>query len=150
MIMYPPTNHTISPRVIRSIRERVPCRLNAHRLEGGGWIIGYGQQASALPGLRISHFQAESLLRNDLYYCEAMVRLHVDRSISQGLYDGVVDAIFDAGSAAVLRSCLFNVINEHSISAVVSQIRELQSQSRFGRLSALTGLNDRIGWILND
>lgn len=87
-----------SERLIEHIKHSEGCRLTAYQDTAGVWTIGYGHTAGVKRGDRITQFQAEEFLREDIARFEAKVRRYKNIT-TQGRFDAVVDFCFNLGCA---------------------------------------------------
>jgi lysozyme len=60
-----------SSKLIESLKKFESCRLTAYQDGVGVWTIGYGHTAGVKPGDRITLYQAEQFLHEDLAKFEA-------------------------------------------------------------------------------
>lgn len=85
-----------SQKLIDAIKRFESVRLQAYPDSGGVWTIGYGHTKDVKKGDRITQYQAEQLLKEDLAQFEAMAN-KVRGLNTQGKYDAVVDFLFNCG-----------------------------------------------------
>ena len=95
-----PTNHCVNVHTLHAIRSRHRLLLEAEQRVQGIWEIGYGCRVGVMPGATIGPCQAEDLLRNDVQYVEAFIRLAVARRISDRCYQALVSYLYDVGPKA--------------------------------------------------
>jgi lysozyme len=72
------------------------CQLSAYKDVAGVWTIGYGHTKGVKPGDRITQFQAEQFLKDDLATFEAIAS-RVRNVATQGRFDAVVDFLYNCG-----------------------------------------------------
>jgi lysozyme len=85
-----------SQKLIDAIKRFEGARLQAYPDSGGVWTIGYGHTKDVKKGDRITQYQAEQLLKEDLAQFEAMAN-KVRGLNTQGKYDAVVDFLYNCG-----------------------------------------------------
>ena len=79
--------------------------LKAYKCPAGVWTIGYGHTAGVKKGDKITPYQAEQFLKEDLAKFEAIAN-RVKRLSTQGRYDAVLDFIYNCGPANFEKSTL--------------------------------------------
>ena len=85
-----------SQTLINAIKRFESCRLGAYQDSAGVWTIGYGHTSGVKRGDRITQYQAEQFLRDDLVKFER----EADKCrgiITQGQYDAILDFIYNCG-----------------------------------------------------
>lgn len=87
-----------SATLIAAIKKFEACVLTAYQDAKGVWTIGYGHTAGVKKGDKITYYQAEQFLKEDLAKFEAEAN-KVRRLSTQGKYDAVVDFIYNCGPA---------------------------------------------------
>ena len=87
-------------RLIKKIKEFEGLALSPYRCPGGAWTIGYGHTKGVKKGDRITLYQAEAFLREDLAEYENYVNTKVRRIATQGQFDAVVDFCYNCGYGA--------------------------------------------------
>lgn len=85
-----------SQKLIDAIKRFEGVRLQAYPDSGDVWTIGYGHTKDVKKGDRITQYQAEQLLKEDLAQFEAMAN-KVRGLNTQGKYDAVVDFLYNCG-----------------------------------------------------
>ena len=85
-----------SQTLINAIKRFESCVLTAYKDAKGVWTIGYGHTAGVKPGDRITIYQAEQFLKEDLAKFEAEAN-KCKRLSTQGKFDAVVDFIYNCG-----------------------------------------------------
>lgn len=88
-----------SQQLIDFIKRTEACSLEAYKCPAGVWTIGYGHTAGVKPGDRITRYQAEQFLKDDLASFEEIASRTKHIGGSQGRFDAVVDFIYNCGSA---------------------------------------------------
>ena len=85
-----------SQKLIDHIKRSESCVLTAYQDSAGIWTIGYGHTAGVKKGDRITAYQAEQFLKEDLVNFETIAN-KVKRIATQGQYDAVLDFIYNCG-----------------------------------------------------
>ena len=87
-----------SSTLIAAIKKFEGVRLTAYQDSVGVWTIGYGHTAGVKKGDKITEYQAEQFLRDDLKKFEAVAD-KCKRLNTQGKYDAILDFIYNLGPA---------------------------------------------------
>jgi lysozyme len=87
-----------STTLINAIKKFEGVRLTAYQDSKGVWTIGYGHTLDVHKGDRITQYQAEQFLREDLAKFEAIANRCANLN-TQGKFDAVVDFIYNCGPA---------------------------------------------------
>ena len=87
-----------SSTLIAAIKKFEGVRLTAYQDSVGVWTIGYGHTAGVKKGDKITEYQAEQFLREDLKKFE-VVADKCKRITTQGRYDAILDFIYNCGPA---------------------------------------------------
>lgn len=87
-----------SQRLIDAIKRFEHLELKAYQDSKGVWTIGYGHTKGVKKGDKITAYQAEQLLKEDLAEFEAAAN-KVRGLNTQGKYDAVVDFLYNCGPA---------------------------------------------------
>lgn len=87
-----------SQTLINAIKHFESCVLTAYQDTAGVWTIGYGHTAGVKRGDKITLYQAELFLREDLGTFEAIAN-RCKRIGTQGRYDAILDFIYNCGPA---------------------------------------------------
>ena len=85
-----------SATLIAAIKKFESCVLTAYQDSKGVWTIGYGHTAGVKKGDKITLYQAEQFLKEDLQQFESVVN-KVKRLSTQGRYDAVLDFVYNCG-----------------------------------------------------
>ena len=85
-----------SSTLIQAIKKFEGVSLSAYQDSKGVWTIGYGHTKDVKKGDRITQYQAEQFLREDLQQFEAVAN-RVKRIATQGKFDAVLDFIYNCG-----------------------------------------------------
>lgn len=94
-----------SAQLISHIKRFESCKLTAYQDTAGIWTIGYGHTKGVKRGDKITQYQAEQFLRDDLAEYERAAG-KVLRLTTQGRYDAVVDFMYNLGIANFNKSTL--------------------------------------------
>ena len=87
-----------SQTLINQIKKFEACMLTAYQDSVGVWTIGYGHTNGVKKGDKITQYQAEQFLKEDLVKFEAVAD-KCKRLSTQGKYDAVLDFIYNCGPA---------------------------------------------------
>ena len=85
-----------SQTLINQIKKFEACVLTAYQDAKGVWTIGYGHTAGVKKGDKITLYQAEQFLKEDLQKFEAEAN-KCKRITTQGKYDAILDFIYNCG-----------------------------------------------------
>lgn len=85
-----------SSTLIAAIKKFEGVRLTAYQDSVGVWTIGFGHTAGVKKGDKITEYQAEQFLREDLKKFEAVAD-KCKRITTQGRYDAILDFIYNLG-----------------------------------------------------
>lgn len=85
---------------------------NAYLCPAGVWTIGYGHTRGVKQGDKISPYQGELYLREDLGIAEQAVNSQ-NLTINQNQFDALVSFAFNVGVAAFERSTLLKKIKQN-------------------------------------
>lgn len=94
-----------SARLIEHIKRSEDCVLTAYQDVAKIWTIGYGHTAGVKKGDRITQYQAEQFLREDLAEFEAIVNKQKGID-TQGQFDAVLDFVYNCGPGNFASSTL--------------------------------------------
>lgn len=94
-----------SATLISHIKKFESCRLTAYQDTAGVWTVGYGHTKGVKKGDRITQYQAEQFLREDLSEFERAAN-KVRRLTTQGRYDAVLDFMYNLGIGNFNKSTL--------------------------------------------
>ena len=87
-----------SATLIAAIKRFESCVLTAYQDAKGVWTIGYGHTEGVKKGDKITYYQAEQFLKEDLAKFEAEAN-KCKRISTQGKYDAILDFIYNCGPA---------------------------------------------------
>ena len=87
-----------SSTLIQAIKKFEGASLSAYQDSKGVWTIGYGHTKDVKKGDRITQYQAEQFLREDLQQFEVIAN-KVKRIATQGKFDAILDFIYNCGPA---------------------------------------------------
>ena len=94
-----------SATLIERLKKMEGCRLTAYQDSVGVWTIGYGHTAGVKRGDKITQYQAEQFLKEDLAKFEAIAQK--TRNVNtQGKFDAVTDFCYNCGIAKFNASTL--------------------------------------------
>ena len=82
--------------LIEKLKKMEGCKLVAYKDSVGVWTIGYGHTAGVKAGDKITQYQAEQFLKEDLAKFEA-VATKTRNVNTQGKFDAVVDFCYNCG-----------------------------------------------------
>ena len=85
-----------SSTLIAAIKKFEGVRLTAYQDSVGVWTIGFGHTAGVKKGDKITEYQAEQFLREDLKKFESVAD-KCKRITTQGRYDAILDFIYNCG-----------------------------------------------------
>lgn len=85
-----------SQRLIDHIKKSEACVLTAYQDTAGVWTIGYGHTAGVKNGDKITLYQAEQFLKEDIAKFEPVANKCKGIS-TQGRYDAILDFIYNCG-----------------------------------------------------
>lgn len=135
-----PTNHCVMRTTLAAIRARHPLALEATSYAPGRYFIGYGHQDHMPPDLTISPCQAEDMLRNDMQYVEAFIRLSVARCISDRGYQALVSFLYDVGPKSEAAHVRLGMLHDGGERAFFAG---LEGGAEWSRFSAVVGRSAR-------
>lgn len=110
----------VSKEGLELIKKHEGLRLEAYRCPAGVWTIGYGITSAAgvgkvTPGMKITHAQAEDMLRRALAVFERGVQDALTRRPTQPQFDALVSFAFNVGVGAMARSSVVRHFNAGDI-----------------------------------
>lgn len=94
-----------SQTLINQIKKFEACVLTAYQDAKGVWTIGYGHTAGVKKGDKITLYQAEQFLKEDLQKFEEVAN-RCRRITTQGRFDAILDFIYNCGPSAFEKSTL--------------------------------------------
>lgn len=89
-----------SQKLIDHIKRSESLMLTAYADAKGVWTIGYGHTRGVKPGDKITRYQAEEMLREDLAEFENYVNTKVRNIRTPGQFDAVLDFCYNCGYGA--------------------------------------------------
>ena len=138
-----------SSTLIQAIRKFEGVSLSAYQDSKGVWTIGYGHTKDVKKGDRITQYQAEQFLREDLQQFEAVAD-KCRMLTTQGRYDAVLDFIYNAGPANFNSSTLKKYIESNrKVWEIQEQFLQWVNSRVNGKLTKLGGLVTRRIWEAN-
>lgn len=113
-----------SDRGVRLIKNWEGLRLEAYKDAVGVWTIGYGHTGTVGgqpvgPGMRITEFQAEQILRSDLGRFERGVQAVLARPASQDQFDAFVALAFNIGVGGFQGSSVVKRFNQGDLGGCI-------------------------------
>lgn len=96
---------------INLIKKYEGCRLTAYKCPAGVWTIGYGHTKNVKSGMKITQYQANELLEDDLKQIGNIIINLVNVSMHQNQFDALVSFTFNCESGALKRSTLLKKLN---------------------------------------
>ena len=87
-----------SQTLITKLKRFEACATTAYRDAAGVWTIGYGHTKGVKKGDRITAYQAEQFLKEDIAEYEQAANM-VKRIATQGQFDAIVDFMYNCGIA---------------------------------------------------
>lgn len=130
--LYLPTNHCVEIQTLEALRRRHPVVLQARLYAPGRFEIGYGNRNDVHPETSISPCIAEDLLRNDVQYVEANIRLRVARRISDACYQALVSYLYDVGPKAEAANARLSRLHTGGLEAFAADLASARDESRYG------------------
>ena len=94
-----------SSRLIEHIKRSEACVLTAYQDVAKIWTIGYGHTTGVKKGDRLTQYQAEQFLKEDLAEFEAIVNKQKGIA-TQGQFDAVLDFVYNCGPGNFASSTL--------------------------------------------
>ena len=88
------------------------CKLKAYLDPAGIATIGYGNTRIARLGLKISSYQAEALLKEDIIIKEAEIN-RLNLNLNQNQFDAIVSFVFNLGIGNLKRSTLYKLLQKN-------------------------------------
>jgi lysozyme len=88
-----------SQRLIDYLKKVEGYSATAYKCPAGVWTIGYGHTAGVKQGDKITQYQGEQFLKEDLVKFEDLANKTKYIGGSQGKFDAIVDFIYNCGAA---------------------------------------------------
>lgn len=111
----------VNPRGINLLKQFEKLRLEASQCPAGIITIGYGSTANVKLGQKITPYQAEVLLRQNLRRFEAVVEKTVMVPLTSNQFSALVCFVFNIGVASFKTSTLLKLLNEGNYAATAEQ-----------------------------
>ena len=124
---------------IKLIKRWEGCKLKSYLCPAGVWTIGYGHTKTACSGMKISQFEAERLLREDLREYEKAVRAFVRVPLTHNQFDALVSFTYNVGTTAFGNSTLLKILNQGRYNTAALQFHKWV----YAKGRKLTGLVNR-------
>lgn len=138
-----------SSTLIQAIKKFEGVSLSAYQDSKGVWTIGYGHTKDVKKGDRITQYQAEQFLREDLQQFEAIAN-KVKRIATQGKFDAILDFIYNCGPANFESSTLKKYIEAGKATWEIQlEFLKWVNVRKNGQLVKLGGLVSRRIWEAN-
>lgn len=138
-----------SSTLIAAIKKFEGVSLSAYQDSKGVWTIGYGHTKDVKRGDRITQYQAEQFLREDLQQFEAVAN-RVKRISTQGKFDAILDFIYNCGPANFESSTLKKYIEVGKATWEIQlEFLKWVNVRKNGQLVKLGGLVTRRIWEAN-
>jgi len=132
MTVHLPTNCTVSMDTLRAIRARHPVRNEATQYAPGEYEIGYGNRSNVHKDTYLGTCECENLLRNDIMYVEAHIRLSVARRIPDWAYQVLVSYLFDVGPRSHFAHSRLAMLHSIGVEGIKDGLAGAAHESRFG------------------
>ena len=97
------------------------CRLTAYRDVAGVWTIGYGHTKGVKAGQSITQEQADQFLIDDIQPVVDAINKYAKVELSQHQFDALVDFAFNLGINALLKSTLWNLVQNNKFAEANEQ-----------------------------
>lgn len=97
---------------IELIKKYEGLRTEAYLCPAGVWTIGYGHTKGVVKGMKITPYEAEELLREDLEFFERGVFAMLEVAVTDGEFAALVSLAFNIGLTALQKSTLIRLLNE--------------------------------------
>ena len=98
------------------------CRLTAYQDVKGVWTIGYGHTGpEVVAGLVWTQDQADTALVCDTQHAVNTVNRLVTAPMTQGVFDSLVDFVFNVGSGNFAGSTLLKLLNSGDTESAAQQ-----------------------------
>ena len=138
-----------SSTLIAAIKRFEGVSLTAYQDSNGVWTIGYGHTKDVKRGDKITQYQAEQFLREDLQQFEAVAN-RVKRISTQGKFDAVLDFIYNCGPKNFESSTLKKYIEIGKATwEIQEEFLKWCNTRKNGQLVKLGGLVSRRIWEAN-
>jgi len=86
---------TYSENCEKLIKHFERLKLKAYICPAGVLTIGWGHTKTVTKGMQINEIVAQKLLNADLYHCMQILRMHLKKEVSQGVYDALISQAFN-------------------------------------------------------
>lgn len=87
------------------------CELESYKCSAGVWTIGYGHTVHVTKGMKISKFEAEKFLEEDLQKMFKETKKLVSVDITEGQFIALMSFVFNLGATAFRTSTLRRCLN---------------------------------------
>jgi GH24 family phage-related lysozyme (muramidase) len=92
------------------------------------WTIGYGHTKTAKQGMRITQAGAEALLKHDLAWVEATLKLYIEVPLTQNQYDALASFVYNLGATNFKNSTLLKMLNKGDYQGAADQLLRWDKQ----------------------
>lgn len=104
---------TTSKKGYKFIKQEEGLKLDTYSCHAGVPTIGWGHTGKEVKkGMKISLEKAEAFLKNDIRWCETVIRKYVKIDLKQHEYDALISFIFNEGFVNFKNSTLLKMINK--------------------------------------
>jgi lysozyme len=114
-------------------------RLKAYQDTGGVWTIGYGHTKGVRRGDKCTEEEATQWLIEDVRESEDVINKYVQVPLTQGMFDALVDFVFNLGEKQFVKSTLLRKLNDRDYKGANDQF----IRWRFDNGKELLGLKRR-------
>lgn len=116
----------LSERALTLIREFEGLRLTAYRDPVGIWTIGYGHTGPVADkpirsGMKITHVQADTLLREDVAVVAGVISAAVKVALTAGQFGALVSFAYNVGWGALRQSTLWKCVQAGDMTGAAVQ-----------------------------
>ena len=113
----------ISSKGLNLIKHWEGYRSNAYKCPAGVWTIGYGHTKGVYEGQKITSYEADIMLKEDLAVFEGAVSRFVKVNLTQGQFDALVSFAFNVGVSAFQNSTLLRLLNKGDYDGAAGQFQ---------------------------
>lgn len=93
------------------IKQWEGCELEAYQCSAGVWTVGYGHTVRVIKGMKITKFQAEKFLEEDLAGIFKEMAKLVSVDVTEGQFIALMSFAFNLGATAFRTSTLRRCLN---------------------------------------
>lgn len=128
-----------SKRCIDMIKDFEKLRLKSYLCAGKVWTIGYGHTENVRRGMKISRYDAERLLQQDLVEFQRALKKHIRVPLTQNQYDALLSFIFNIGEEQFASSTLLKQLNSGQYDLAANELLRW----KYSKKKVLAGLVKR-------